>query len=167
MQIRAANRQDEALIRNIVFSSLEELGITPDPDGRDKDLKNVEQSFFWPDGACLVAERDGQVIGVVAARRHDHDEEQLELVRLAVYPAARNRGVGSALMKTLVQFASNMEYKQIVLGTDLPSADLARLPEQKLKNMGFDLSSSGWSREVPPRVIATCTQGTAAKSEAS
>ena len=147
MQIRAANRQDEPLIRNIVFSSLEELGITPDPEGRDKDLKNIEQSYFWHDGVCLVAERDGQVIGTVAACKRGADDE-LELTRLAVYPAARNRGAGRALMKTLLFFAANMEYKQIVLGADLPSADLARLPAEKLKRLGFCLNERGWSMQI-------------------
>lgn len=148
MQVRAANRQDEPLIRNIVFSALEELGITPDPDGRDKDLKNVEQSYFWHDGACLVAERDGQVVGVVAARRGATDDE-LELARLAVYPAARNRGIGRELMKTLLFFAGNMEYKTLVLGSDLPSADLARLPATKLVQLGFAQQDSAWRMSVP------------------
>lgn len=151
MQIRAANRQDEPLIRNIVFSSLEELGITADPEGRDSDLKNVEQSYFWHDGACLVAEKEGQVIGVIAGCRHNCDEE-LELARLAVYPAARNRGVGRALIKTLVFFASNMDYKRIVLGTELPSADLARLPDEKLNKLGFSKSPQGWCMNVPAKV---------------
>lgn len=148
MQVRAANRQDEPLIRNIVFSALEELGITPDPDGRDKDLKNVEHSYFWHDGVCLVAERDGQVIGVVAARRGVVDGE-LELARLAVYAAARNRGAGRELMKTLLFFAANMEYKKLILGTDLPSADLARLPAAKLSKLGFVQLENGWCMSVP------------------
>ncbi len=148
MQIRAANRQDEPLIRNIVFSALEELGITAEPDGRDSDLKNVEQNYFWHDGVCLVAERDGQVVGVIAGRRHTSDDE-LELGRIAVYPAARNRGVGRALIKTLIFFASNMDYKRIVLGTDLPSADLARLPEEKLTKLGFLKTEQGWCMQVP------------------
>lgn len=148
MQVRAANRQDEPLIRNIVFSALEELGITPDPDGRDKDLKNVEQSYFWRDGVCLVAERDGQVVGVVAARRGT-TEDELELARLAVYPAARNRGAGRELMKTLLFFAGNMEYKTLVLGCDLPSADLARLPATKLVKLGFAQQDSAWRMSVP------------------
>lgn len=147
MQIRAANRQDEPLIRNIVFSALEELGITPDPDGRDKDLKNVEQSYFWCDGACLVAERDGQIIGVVAAKRAA-TEDELELARLAVYPAARNRGVGRELVKTLLFFARNMDYKLIVLGADLPSADLARLPATKLSKLGFSQQEMRWCMPV-------------------
>ena len=138
MQIRAGNKQDEPIIRTIIFQSMEEHGAKPDLDKRDSDLKNVEQNYFWHDGLCLVAERDGQIIGVLAARRSEQDPEVLELMRLAVTPGARQRGAARSLVKTMLFFADNMEYKHIRAGASSPCGeDVTKIDPVVLKKLGF------------------------------
>ena len=113
MQIRVANRQDEPIIRTIVNQALAERGQSEvDLKGRDEDLNNVEQHYFWYDGLFLVAEEDGQIIGLVGARKSEHDES-LELLRLVVVPAHRQKGVARQLMDTVFFFARNLEYKEV------------------------------------------------------
>lgn len=146
MQIRAGTRQDEPIIRTIIFQALEELGIKPNLEGRDSDLQNLEHSYFWYDGLCIVAEREGQVIGVLGARRHKENEDILELARLAITPGARQRGAGAALVKTMLLFAANMGYKNIVLGVPGLSADLKAIDPEILKKLGFAQDKKGlWS----------------------
>jgi predicted N-acetyltransferase YhbS len=137
MQVRAGTRQDEPIIRTIIFQALEEHGIQPDLEGRDSDLRNIEHSYFWYDGLCIVAERDGQIIGVLAARRQGDDEKTLELLRLAVTPGARKRGVARSLVKTMRFFAGNMGYEKIVIGKDSRSELLKKVSAVVLEKLGF------------------------------
>lgn len=130
MQIRAGNRQDEAAIRALLFQAMEELSKTPDLEGRDRDLRNIESSYFWFDGLCLVAEKDSEIIGVVAARPREQ-EEILELSRLAVSPCSRRQGVAGKLMDSVSFFAGNMDYKKIVASPSLA------VDRQLLLKLGF------------------------------
>lgn len=152
MQIRAATRQDEPIIRTIIFQALEENGIQSDLDGRDSDLRNVEHNYFWFDGLCLVSERDGQVIGVLAGRKSKEDDDVLELARIAVTPGARQRGAARALMKTMLFFAGNMDYKSVVLGVPGLSADLKQISPQILTKLGFtkDERRGCWQITIAP-----------------
>ena len=150
MQIRVANRQDEPLIRTIVFQSLEECGLHPDLEGLDQDLRNVEQSYFWYDGLCVVAENEGQIVGVLAARRSKENEDVLEMQRLAVTPGLRRRGVAKALMNTLKFFAMNMEYKSVVISTPGRETALDKSNADAFKKLGFarEAEASAWTYQV-------------------
>jgi N-acetylglutamate synthase-like GNAT family acetyltransferase len=143
MQIRVANRQDEPLIRTIVFQALAENGIQPDLDGIDKDLRNTEHSYYWYDGLCIVAELDGQIIGVLAARRSFEDERLLVLRRLAVTPGARKRGTARALLKTMQFFARNMEYTTVLLDPPGNAERSSNPASAALKALGFSSDKSG------------------------
>ncbi len=138
MQIRAGNRQDEPIIRTIVFQALEALGIEPELDGRDKDLRNLELNYFWHDGLCIVAERDGQVIGVLAAARSEKQEDALALKRLAVTPGAQKRGAARKLIKTMCFFARNMEYKKVVFCLPGFSPEDLKIDPLILSKLGFE-----------------------------
>lgn len=115
MQIRAANKKDEPFIRKLVFDGLAENGFKPDPEGLDADLKNVEKSYFWYDGLCIVAEEEGVIVGVLAARSSDACENVLDLRRLFVCPEKRRLGIARELFKTMLFFAGNSSYKKIVV----------------------------------------------------
>lgn len=80
MQIRPALPADQAVILQIVYRA----GINP--------LGLAWQRF-------VVAEQAGRVIGV--AQIKPHRDGSHELASLAVIPAWQNRGVGSALIRTL------------------------------------------------------------------
>lgn len=154
MQIRAANKQDEPIIRTIIFQAMEENGASADLEGRDSDLKNVEHNYFWYDGLCIVAERDGQIIGVLAARRNEADEETLEIMRLAVTPGARKRGAARALVKTMLFFAGNMEYKKIRAGISDLGEDLKRIDPLILKKLGFTQEPDGSFWSIAPSAVS-------------
>ncbi len=143
MQIRAGNRQDEANVRTIISQSMEEFSILPDLDGRDSDLRNIEKNYFWYDGLCLAAERDGQLLGFLAGRRREGQEEVLELKRLVVIPDARKQGVARALINTAIRFAQNSNYKLIELCCPGATKDLNHLDPKILQQLGFTQNESG------------------------
>lgn len=114
MQIRVANRQDEPIIRTIVNQAYAESAVAEvDLKERDADLNNIESNYFWHDGIFVVAEEDGQIVGLAGARRGD-TEQDLELVRMVVSGAKRRRGIARKLLETICFFGSNSEYKQLV-----------------------------------------------------
>lgn len=113
MQIRVANRQDEPIIRTIVNQANAEHGLPEiELTGGDSDLNNIEAHYFWYDGIFVVAEEDGQIVGLAGARRGETDDV-LELLRLVVIPSRRRHGTAQLLMNTIVFFARNAEYEEI------------------------------------------------------
>ena len=67
----------------------------------------------------LVAEVDGQVIGVGQLAIHRHDAE---IGSLVVTPPWRRRGIGTALLKTLINAAQTqgVQTLELMANTDLP-----------------------------------------------
>jgi N-acetylglutamate synthase-like GNAT family acetyltransferase len=143
MQIRAGNRQDEPTIRAIIFDAMEECGLQPEPEGREDDLKNVESGYFWHDGIFIVAERDGAIIGVAGGRKNPDDEDELELIRLAILPAERRNRIAVELIDTIMFFAANMEYKRIILRTK------ARVISGVLEKLGFVRDEKRSTADLP------------------
>lgn len=145
MQIRAGNRQDEECIRDIIFKAMQECGLQPKPKGREDDLNNIEAGYFWHDGIFIVAERDGMIIGVAGGRRNPdpgHDGE-LELIRLAVLPEERKHHVARKLLDTVMFFATNMEYKQVILRTQ------AQVIPGVLEKLNFALDKQRSTADLP------------------
>jgi ribosomal protein S18 acetylase RimI-like enzyme len=72
-----------------------------------------------PDDYCFVAEHDGNIIGAVWVRvlsgKHkgygNIDNETPEFV-ISLYPEYRNQGLGSRLMKTMLNYLKVKGYKQ-------------------------------------------------------
>ena len=68
-----------------------------------------------PDGECLLARLDGVPVGAVTLQRHT--PEEAELNRLFVRAEARGRGVGRALVTTLIERAGALGYRSLFLST--------------------------------------------------
>jgi N-acetylglutamate synthase-like GNAT family acetyltransferase len=110
MQVRLGNRQDEPIIKTIISQCLAESSAS---DQDLLDLTDIEAHYFWHNGLFIVAEDDGQIVGLAGARSNDN-VEILELTRLFVVPARRKRGVARELLKTVFFFARGLEYKRVV-----------------------------------------------------
>lgn len=150
MQIRVANRQDEPIIRTIVSQANAEIGGTEvDLTGRDSDLNNIDANYFWYDGIFLVAEEDGQIIGLAGARRGE-SEIMLELMRLVVIPARRRRKVASRLMETISFFGNNLGYREVVYKPSQHGT------AQREPILGFTADGARWKREIA-RATAHCS----------
>ncbi len=145
MQIRAGNRQDEDKIRTIIFNAMKECGLEPEPEGREDDLKNIEAGYFWHDGIFVVAEREGEIIGVAGGRRNPDTggDAELELIRLAVLPSERKHNVARQLLDTIMFFAGNSEYERVILRTK------AKVIPGVLEKLGFNVDKSRAGDAVP------------------
>ncbi|XP_076423186.1 N-acetyltransferase 8-like [Peromyscus maniculatus bairdii] len=81
-----------------------------------KSYLNVSGAGFW------VAESGGQVVGSVAAqpvKDPPSGRKQLQLFRLSVSSQHRGQGIARALVRTVLQFARDQGYNDVVLATGL------------------------------------------------
>lgn len=98
--IRAFRPGDEPDLVRIVGRVFAEYGMRFDPDGWDRDLREVERRYPPPDAAFLVAADaggTGRVSGLVGVDLPD-PPDVAEIHRLYIDPDARGRGLGARLV---------------------------------------------------------------------
>jgi hypothetical protein len=116
MQIRFANRQDEAPVR----AFLEGQGKSLDLAGDDNDLRNLDLNYFGRDGIFVVAENGGQLIALAGARKLESDPEILELKRLVV-PGTAGDAIKERFLSIIKNHAYQMDFKTIKVREGLES----------------------------------------------
>jgi ribosomal protein S18 acetylase RimI-like enzyme len=88
----------------------------------DLELASLPRQYGPPDGAFLLAERDGTLLGCVALRKW---QDACEMKRLYVRPEGRGLGVGRLLAGSIIDEARRRGYERMVLDT-LPSMTRAQ-----------------------------------------
>ncbi|XP_055257203.1 N-acetyltransferase 8 [Moschus berezovskii] len=87
------------------------------------DMSDITKSYLSESGSCFwVAESKGQVVGIVGARpvkKPTLQKEQLELLHLSVAPEHRGQGIAEALVRTVLTFAQDQGYSEVVLTTSV------------------------------------------------
>ncbi|XP_038842780.1 N-acetylaspartate synthetase-like [Salvelinus namaycush] len=107
--------------------------------------------------SCLwVAVLEGSVVGVVAACALRGEAGTVELHRMSVDRRCRQRGVGVALGRKVLQFAADRGYLSVVLGTTAYSP----AAHQLYQTLGFrcvgvtkGYATPGVSRSVPEQLF--------------
>ena len=100
----------------------------------DADLKYLENPktlILDSGGEIFFALDAGKVIGTCAAIRHAN--EQIELAKLAVSPAAQGRGLGRRLSETVIHFARKSGARRVTLLSSTKLVAAVRLYE----SLGF------------------------------
>lgn len=139
--IRSATNSDIPLIKKIVFSSLIEHGLRPDPSGKDLDLDDIEKNYSSNRGffGVAVLVETNQIVGTFGI--HPMDHEICELRKMYLSKAFRGQGLGRWLLDTAIQKAREKHYAKIFLETISPLTAAIAL----YKKMGF--------KEVKPKEI--------------
>jgi len=81
----------------------------------ESELRGLPGYYEAPDGALLVVQIDGRVVGCVALKRLD--ETGCEMKRLFVDPAAHGTGAGKALAQAIIERAKSFGYSTMMLDT--------------------------------------------------
>ena len=87
-----------------------------------------------------MAESKGQVVGIVGAlpvKKPILQKKQLELLHLCVAPEHRGQGIAKALVRTLLTFARDQGYGEVVLTTSL----LQHSAQALYQHLGFQKTS--------------------------
>ncbi|MBS0169694.1 MAG: GNAT family N-acetyltransferase [Nitrospira sp.] len=82
------------------------------------EIEHLAREYAPPNGAFLLAEENGAFFGCVGVRLFSDNVGEVK--RLYVRPAARGRGVGYLLAKSIVATAKQLGYTRLLLDT-LPS----------------------------------------------
>lgn len=81
----------------------------------EAELASLPGYYAPPDGALLVAEHEGEVVGCVALKRLD--AERCEMKRLFVASEAHGTGAGQALARAIVERGKGLGYSRMMLDT--------------------------------------------------
>ncbi|XP_052030144.1 probable N-acetyltransferase CML1 isoform X2 [Apodemus sylvaticus] len=87
------------------------------------DMADITKSYVNRHGACFwVAESGGQVVGTVGGLPVSDPpmgRKQLQLFHLSVSSQHRGQGIAKALVRTVLQFARDQGYTDVVLDTSI------------------------------------------------
>ncbi|XP_014692109.1 putative N-acetyltransferase 8B [Equus asinus] len=101
------------------------------------DLSDITKYYFSERGSCFwVVESEGQVVGTVGAVPVEEptlQKKQVELLRLSVALEHRGQGIAKALVRTVLQFARDQGYSEVVLITSIMQFSALAL----YQSMGF------------------------------
>ncbi|MCI8956006.1 MAG: GNAT family N-acetyltransferase [Eubacterium sp.] len=116
------------------------------PEGMDKPPKSIilqpelqvyVADFGKPDDWCFVAEIKENIIGAVWARimnDYGHVDDETPSLAISLFDKYRNLGIGTALMRNMLQFLKNKGYKQISL-----SVQKANYAVNMYRKLGFEV----------------------------
>jgi molybdate transport system substrate-binding protein len=114
--IRRAVPADAAAAREIVFDTLVDYGFTPEPQGTDADLMDLDAGFFSRGGAFDVAcAPDGTVVGCCGLKPMGHGS--VELRKMYLRKDVRGQGVGRRLLERALALARAKGFARVELET--------------------------------------------------
>jgi putative acetyltransferase len=115
-QLRPATNADSPAVRDLVFAALREYGLSPDPDGTDADLRDIESSYPRRGGAFDVLEAShGRILGCVGL--YPLGVETCELRKMYLAPGARGCGLGRRLLDAALTTAKKLGFRFVTLET--------------------------------------------------
>lgn len=125
MQIRIFNRQDDKGLRTLIER---EKGLSLNLDNADKDLRNVEATYFGHGGIFLVAEDEGEVKAYMGARPLSDEAlnkgpEVITITRLGKAPELSEKegnDIMESLLKVVLNHAYQMDFRAVDSGQEMP-----------------------------------------------
>lgn len=126
MRFRTAANEEGALVRELVFTILREFDFTPDPDGVDADLFDIEKSYLRRGGAFeLLVDDDNHVIGTVGL--YPRSDTVCELRKMYLERKHRGKGLGRMMLEHAVATAWKLGFRRIELETESRLEEAIRL----------------------------------------
>ena len=116
------------------------------PEGMDKPPKSIIEQpelqvyiedFGKKDDWCLVAEIKEKIVGAVWVRIMDdygHIDDETPSFAISLYEEYRNMGIGTALMRNMLELLKNKGYKQTSL-----SVQKANYAVRMYQKVGFEV----------------------------
>ena len=127
--IRAFESRDARAVADLNRAWLDQFNLREPID--DRFLADPAGEVIVPGGAIFIAEIDGRVAGTCAIA--PHDDAVFEIVKLAVAPEAKGRGIGRQLIAACLSFARGRGARRAVLVSNSQLTTAIRIYEQ----MGF------------------------------
>jgi len=114
--IRRASAADTAAARELVFAVLAEYGFTPEPQGTDADLADLEAGFLAGGGMFDVAvDPDGRLAACCGMKVLE--DGRVELRKMYVRGDRRGQGLGRRLLERALAWARARGHPRVELET--------------------------------------------------
>jgi putative acetyltransferase len=143
-RVRPVHEDEMDLVRALFREYQAHIGVDLCFQSFEEELAGLPGRYGPPGGFILLAEEDGEAVGIVALRGLDADTAEMK--RLYVPPARQGRGLGRELVARLLREARARGYAKLRLDT-LPVMENAIA---MYRRMGF--------REIAP-YMANPVQG--------
>ena len=137
--IREIRPEEIPVLDDFLYEALfipEGFPVPPKSIIENEDLQVYVRDFGnKPDDRCLVAEVDGEVVGAVWTRIMDdygHIDSQTPSLAISLYKAYRNRGIGTQLLRRMLEKLKADGYKSVSL-----SVQKANYALQMYRKAGF------------------------------
>jgi len=94
-----------------------------------------------PDDYCLVAEADEKVVGAVWVSiidEYGHMDDETPSFSISLYKEYRRKGIGTALMKKMLELLKSKGYKRASLGVNKENFAV-----HMYENVGFEIAGNG------------------------
>ena len=114
--VREWRNEDSAAIRGLVRETLPEYGFEADPSTSEKDLEDIDASYFRRGGEFFVLELNGAVIGTVGF--FGVDGTTCKLRKMYVRKGYRGEGLGKLLLEVAITKATQRGYRAMILETN-------------------------------------------------
>jgi GNAT superfamily N-acetyltransferase len=113
LTVRVFRGSDQGAARALIEDGLGEHFGFVDRDA-NPDLIDIEASYSEPNGAFLVAEADGRIVGTTGLLL---EAGRARLVRVGVAREARRTGVASALLDKAIELAAAAGIRELIAHT--------------------------------------------------
>jgi putative acetyltransferase len=116
LHTRDARNQDAEGIRRLVFSTLAEYALEPDPSTTDADLGDIEQHYTRAGGVFLVlVDSDDRILG--SAGLYPLSAHECELRKMYIDATVRGHGWGRRLLEQMLREARVRGFRRVELET--------------------------------------------------
>jgi ribosomal protein S18 acetylase RimI-like enzyme len=141
-QIREIRENEYPLLSDFLYEAIfipEGAKKPPKAIIEQPELQVYIADFGREDDWCLVAEVEEKIVGAVWVRimnDYGHIDDETPSFAISLYEEYRNFGIGTALMRTMLQFLKKKEYKQTSL-----SVQKANYAVDMYRKAGFEVVS--------------------------
>lgn len=108
---------DRVIVFDLISSVLSEYGLTQEPEGADRDVLNVEECYLEKGGEFWVIEQCGRVVGTGAYYPISRGQNAVEIRKMYLLPEARQKGLGTYLLRQLEHAIAQRNFEQIWIET--------------------------------------------------
>ncbi|NJR65236.1 MAG: GNAT family N-acetyltransferase [Leptolyngbyaceae cyanobacterium CRU_2_3] len=115
--IRDWQPSDRLTAATLIHSVLEEYGLAGEPVGADRDVLQVEESYWATGGKFWVVERQGQIVGTGGYYPIERGNNAVEIRKMYLLPDVRGQGLGRYLLTALEEAIASQGFTQIWIET--------------------------------------------------
>jgi putative acetyltransferase len=113
---RSATNADGDQIQRLVFGILDEYKLSPDINGTDADIADIEANYLGRGGVFEVVENEnGTIVGTIGL--YPLNETTIELRKMYLHPSIRGQGLGKKLLERIIKRARELGYLRVYLET--------------------------------------------------